>query len=170
LVDGGTLEHVFHYPTALKNAMEMVKVGGRLFLITPTNNYCGHGFFQFSPELFYRTLLPENGFVVERMIAFQAEPGSQWYEVTDPAALRKRVIMVTSAPVLLMVRARRTHEAEIFATTPQQSDYAGAWDRSGAEAAATALPTSGAPPRRSIPRRLLARLRPWSARGQRGWG
>src|SRR5262245_36467157 len=28
--DGGTLEHVFHFPTALKNTMEMVRVGGNL--------------------------------------------------------------------------------------------------------------------------------------------
>src|SRR5262245_61315550 len=30
--DGGTLEHVFNFPMALKNCMEMTRVGGHLFL------------------------------------------------------------------------------------------------------------------------------------------
>lgn len=62
--DGGTLEHVLHYLIALKNAMEMVKVGGNLILTTPTNNYNGHGFYQFSPDLFF-TILEGNGFTIE---------------------------------------------------------------------------------------------------------
>jgi 2-polyprenyl-3-methyl-5-hydroxy-6-metoxy-1,4-benzoquinol methylase len=51
--DGGTLEHIFDYPTAIKNCMKMVKPGGHLLLTTPANNWFGHGFYQFSPELFY---------------------------------------------------------------------------------------------------------------------
>ena len=55
--DGGTLEHVFNFPVALRNAMELLRPGGRLFTIhTCANNLCGHGFYQFSRELFYRTL------------------------------------------------------------------------------------------------------------------
>jgi 2-polyprenyl-3-methyl-5-hydroxy-6-metoxy-1,4-benzoquinol methylase len=42
--DGGTLEHVFNFPVALRNCMEMVKVGGHLLLNVPTNNFVGHGF------------------------------------------------------------------------------------------------------------------------------
>lgn len=64
VLDGGTLEHVFHYLTALKNAMEMVKIGGSLILATPCNNYNGHGFYQFSPDLFF-TVLEGNGFTIE---------------------------------------------------------------------------------------------------------
>ena len=60
--DGGALEHVFNFPLALKNCIEMVKVGGCFITITPANNWCGHGFYQFSPELFYRILSRENGF------------------------------------------------------------------------------------------------------------
>ncbi|MDR1149764.1 MAG: class I SAM-dependent methyltransferase, partial [Spirochaetaceae bacterium] len=43
--DGGALEHVFNYPTAIKNCMDMVKIGGHLILETPCNNQCGHGFY-----------------------------------------------------------------------------------------------------------------------------
>src|SRR5690606_11698747 len=52
LVDGGTLEHVFAVRQALMNVAELLKPGGRAIHITPTNNYCNHGFYQCSPTLF----------------------------------------------------------------------------------------------------------------------
>jgi SAM-dependent methyltransferase len=133
--DGGALEHIFNFPVALRNAMEAVKIGGHLLLLTPTNNYCGHGLYQFSPELFYRALSDKNGFKIERMIAFFPFPESQWYEVVDPAQLGRRVeIAYGSHRVLLLVLAKRTHEAKLFKTMPQQSDYVIAWHmRRGSE-------------------------------------
>jgi SAM-dependent methyltransferase len=126
--DGGTLEHVFNFPTAIRNAMEAVRIGGHLLFCTPTNNHCGHGFYQFSPELFYRILSDNNGFKIERMIACSAYQGSRWYEVADPARVGCRVeIRHDPHQVLLLVLAKRTDEAEIFRTMPQQSDYVAAW-------------------------------------------
>ena len=68
--DGGTIEHVFNFPIALRNCMEMVRPGGCLLLMTPANNYFGHGFYQVSPCLYYQTLSEENGFHVERHAGF----------------------------------------------------------------------------------------------------
>jgi hypothetical protein len=128
--DGGTLEHVFNFPVALRNAMEAVKIGGHLILLTPTNNYCGHGFYQFSPELFYRALSEENGYKVEKMIAFSVFQGAKWYEVADPAKCRCRVeIRHDAHQVALLILAKRTHPAEVFKVKPQQSDYAVLWQR-----------------------------------------
>src|SRR5438477_418150 len=62
VLDGGSLEHVFNFPVAIKNCMEMVKVGGHYLAITPANNFFGHGFYQFSPELYFTVLSKENGF------------------------------------------------------------------------------------------------------------
>ncbi|MEM9821940.1 MAG: class I SAM-dependent methyltransferase, partial [Bacteroidota bacterium] len=39
VLDGGSLEHVFNFPGALKNCMEMVKEGGHFISISPSNNY-----------------------------------------------------------------------------------------------------------------------------------
>jgi hypothetical protein len=97
---------------------------------------CGHGFYQFSPELFYRTLSPENGFEVERMIIHRVGPYGNWYEVSDPNAIRSRVELITFTPVHMLVQARRVAVKEIFRTTPQQSDYVVKWettDKSAAE-------------------------------------
>ncbi len=125
--DGGTLEHVFNFPTAIANAMQMVKVGGHLVLVTPANNQCGHGFYQFSPELFFRVLSPENGFELIR-IYMTGEGGP--YHVADPAAVGGRVELLNSDGALLMVHARKLREAKPFSTMPQQSDYVSAWGAS----------------------------------------
>lgn len=129
--DGGTLEHVFNFPVALRNAMELVKPGGRLFIHTCANNLCGHGFYQFSPELFYRTLSPDNGFEVERMIMHRVGPYGNWYQVSDPNAIRSRVELITFTPMEMLVQAKRVVAKEIFRQTPQQSDYVVMWNDSG---------------------------------------
>ncbi len=137
LIDGGTLEHVFNFPVALANCMRMVREGGRLFIFTPANNQLGHGFYQFSPELFFRTLSPAHGFEVERMLAVQFRySGTEFgalkgrYDVADPASVGSRVTLVNSRPVTLMIQARKArHMRAPFATGyPQQSDYAGIWE------------------------------------------
>jgi len=127
VVDGGTLEHVFNFPVAIRNCMEMVRPGGRFFSATIPNNWCGHGFYQFSPELFYRVLSPENGFEITRMILHMVGPYGGWYEVTDPNTIRSRVELVTFAPMQLLVMAKRTAVKPIFAAPPQQSDYTPRW-------------------------------------------
>lgn len=52
ILDCGTIEHVFHVPNAMKNIWAMLKVGGHVIHMAPTNNYVDHGFFQFSPTFF----------------------------------------------------------------------------------------------------------------------
>jgi hypothetical protein len=125
--DGGTLEHVFNFPVALRNSMELLREGGRLFIHTCANNLCGHGFYQFSPELFYRALSPENGFAVERMIVHRIGPYGAWREVSDPNAIHSRVELITFTPVQLLVQARRIRCQAIFERMPQQSDYSAMW-------------------------------------------
>lgn len=53
IIDGGTLEHIFNTPQALKNIRKMLKIGGVIVHISPTNNYVDHGFYMFSPTFFY---------------------------------------------------------------------------------------------------------------------
>lgn len=126
--DGGTLEHVFNFPVALRNCMEMVREGGRFITHTCANNWCGHGFYQFSPELFYNVLSEVNGFEVERMILHVVGPYNRWYEVANPRDIRSRVELYNTVPLQLLVQARRTRIVPMFTQTPQQSDYAVRWE------------------------------------------
>lgn len=132
VVDGGTIEHVFNFPVAVKSCMESLKVGGHFLGITPANNQMGHGFYQFSPELIFRVFSEENGFKVKQMlIAADAESGQtqEWYEVADPKSVKSRVMLVNNRPVTMRFIAEKTAEVEIFKSTPQQSDYVDTWNR-----------------------------------------
>ena len=125
--DGGTLEHVFNFPVALQNCMEMVREGGRFITHTVANNWCGHGFYQFSPELFYNVLGEDNGFEVERMVVHIVGPYSRWYEVANPQEIQSRVELFNSFPLQLLVQARRKKVVPLFAKPPQQNDYTVRW-------------------------------------------
>jgi hypothetical protein len=149
VVDAGTLEHVFNFPVALKNCMEMVQEGGDLLLMTPANNFMGHGFYQFSPELFFRVLSADNGYEVVRAIVCETSPDAPWYEVVDPALAGRRVELLSSAPMYLLIQARRTRNTALLEVTPQQSDYAVMWqDKAGGRS----THQSSGP---SLPRRAL---------------
>jgi hypothetical protein len=137
VIDAGTLEHVFNFPVALANLMKMVKVGGSIFITTAANNLCGHGFYQFSPELFFRTFTAENGFDLLKVVflecgfpSIELVPVRRAYTVTDPAALRKRVGLLSNRPVTMMVEAVKTADSSPLAVFPQQSDYVAIWNQS----------------------------------------
>ncbi len=127
VLDGGSLEHVFNFPRAIANCMDMVAVGGHFLAVTPANNQMGHGFYQFSPELYFRVFTPDNGFSLQRVIAFEAKPGAPWYEVMDPARARGRVKLTNRRPTFLLIQALKTTQVNVLASMPQQSDYSAKW-------------------------------------------
>lgn len=127
VLDSGSLEHVFNFPIAIANCMALTEVGGHFVAITAANNWCGHGFYQFSPELFFRVFCAENGFRVERMIVAECPDGA-WLEVADPGRVRERVMLVNRRPTYLLVIARRVGASQRMALAPQQSDYLEVWN------------------------------------------
>ncbi|WP_145416548.1 hypothetical protein [Planctomycetes bacterium K23_9] len=134
VIDGGTLEHIFNVPVALANYMKMVRVGGCVLICTNANNHCGHGFYQFSPELFCRVFSVQNGFeLLDLVLVEHPFPGAELspqqtcYSVVDPDAVNQRVGLVSNRPAMVMVLARRTSDQEIFRPSPQQSDYQTKW-------------------------------------------
>ncbi|MFM6250815.1 MAG: hypothetical protein ACKPJH_19620 [Dolichospermum sp.] len=128
VIDGGALEHIFNFPVAIKNCMEMVKVGGYYIGMTIANNFMGHGFYQFSPELFFRILTKENGYELVKVIAVDTSSTKQWFSIKDPNELKERVTLVNSSPLYLFVIAKKIdNSVAIFKTAPQQSDYELMW-------------------------------------------
>jgi len=122
--DGGTLEHVFNFPVAIRNCMEMLKVGGHFISVTCCNNFSGHGFYQFSPELFFRIFNQDNGF--EMLNLFISE-NNIWYEVKDPEDVKSRVIFRNNHETYLLILAKKVAERNIFQINPYQSDYVSLW-------------------------------------------
>ncbi len=128
--DGGTLEHVFNFPQAIKNCMDLLRVGGHFISITPANNYCGHGFYQFSPELFFSLFNEQHGFNVKVMAACVELPESgnvNWYKISNPSVVKQRVILSNSYPTTLMVLAEKIKDTKDIYLNPFQSDYEHVW-------------------------------------------
>lgn len=134
IIDGGTLEHIFNFPTAVLSCMKMLKTGGTIFVFSMANNHCGHGFYQFSPELFFRLFHPANGFEMEGVILVKHRfPGAELsrkqecFRVQDPAEIGRRLQIVTKSPLGIMVQAKKVDDRQLFSVFPQQSDYASLW-------------------------------------------
>jgi len=175
--DGGALEHIFNFPIAISNLMRMTKVGGRVFMSTPANNFFGHGFYQFSPELMFRVFAPENGFEIRTVQVIEARyPSPELtrnrtaYEVADPADVHCRVGLLTKRPVLMLVEARKLEHKQLFVRTPLQSDYVTTWSipQSSATSASQAHPLQRRSWRNRIsalmPRSLRVMLIGWAQR------
>jgi hypothetical protein len=119
VVDGGTLEHVFNVPVAFRNAMDAVKVGGHFFATLPANNQCGHGFYQFSTEFFYRVFCAENGFVVIKLIVAPMYAGGRWldgpaFDVADPETMGTRVNIYGRKQMLFLLQAKKLAQKAVF--------------------------------------------------------
>jgi len=125
--DGGSIEHIFNVGQVLKNCMNAVEVGGHLLSVTTCNNYVGHGFYQFSPEFFFRALQPENGFEVRVVLVRAVHRWGRWLVVRDPREVGRRVELSNSWPTLIYALARRTSSVSDWPAWPQQSDYAEQW-------------------------------------------
>ena len=123
LFDGGSLEHIFNFPVAIENCMRMVKKGGHFISIGPANNFFGHGFYQFSPELFYRVFCEENGFKIKNVFVCAAKNTGTWYKVPDPASLRRRIAFSNQVPTLQLFVAEKIDFDAGLHVMPQQSDY-----------------------------------------------
>lgn len=164
IIDCGSLEHIFNVPVAFANLANMLSVGGTLFITTPANNLLGHGFYQFSPELMYRVFSSENGFAVRSLTVREAAFPSveltrsrKPYSVVDPQDVRKRVGLMSKRPVVMHVEAVKSANAKMFATSPQQSDYAAAWTGASAQPGPTRQTLRQALNR--LPRGIAAQIR-----------
>jgi len=133
VIDGGSLEHIFNVPAALANYMKLLKVGGHLIIHSPANNAYGHGLYQFSPELFFRSLSAANGFQIKWVLTHEITRGSQIYQVLDPADVGWRCDLVTALPAYIFVVAEKVTDVEPFKQWPQQADYQEKWDHYSAK-------------------------------------
>lgn len=121
VIDFGTMEHVFNFPVALKNATDLLAEGGHFLSVTVANNFMGHGFYQVSPELFF-SYLPANGFTDLEMYLIPFRVFPYLFRVSDPQQLRGRVELVNGEPVLMgVIACKARHVAEMV--VPIQSDY-----------------------------------------------
>lgn len=164
--DGGTLEHVFDYTTALSNSLALVKPGGWFLSHCPTNMWCGHGFYQLSPQVFIEALSEKNGFSLE-LLAFAVDGYRRKYWVWDlqEELTNRRLGIYSKRPAGLLVAARRISPNIPKRVSGEQSDYVSRWNSPES--------TKQSNPKSVLPRSSLRHLRsmltsilPWFIRGR----
>lgn len=125
--DGGSLEHIFNFPIALRNCMQMVKPGGVFVTSTPCNNQCGHGLYQFSPEMYFSLMRGNNGYQMLDLLCHETTPNTDWHRMVDPDIIKNRVVLHTWKEIMMIVIARRTATDDLPEFQVQQSDYQTLW-------------------------------------------
>jgi hypothetical protein len=131
IIDCGCTEHVYNAPQALTNISLLCDSGGQIIHVLPANNFCGHGFWQFSPELFFSLYSTENGYRETDVFIADLANNTTWFEVSRPGNGR-RAEVVSRSPLYVMCR---TVKASDFSHAGvQQSDYVTMWaDDAGAQ-------------------------------------
>ena len=154
--DGGAIEHVFNAIQAFKNGMEMVRVGGHFIQVNIANNFMGHGFWQFSPELIYRVFAAENGFKIRGVFLHEVIPDGSWYKVDDPLVCHSRVELCNNKPTYICTVAQRISDVPVFSRPGQQSDYDYAW-KQALSAPTPSISSAPTPARKFSIRQLIPR-------------
>lgn len=126
IVDGGTTEHVYNFPQAMSNIMRMLKVGGYYIGLVPSNNFSGHGFYQFSPMLYLQLFCESNHFELKKLYMWRGGE-RHLLELVNLDSRKKRIEINGRRPSEVFVVARKT------APSPQnialqQRDYIVRWE------------------------------------------
>ena len=125
IFDGGCLEHIFDVAAALRSLTKLCKEGGQLIHVLPANNQCGHGFWQFSPELFFSLYSSARGFSeTEVFVGDVIDPS--WIHKVNQLEAGSRHDIRHPNPIYVMVRTRLVNRPENDRKI-YQSDYLTEW-------------------------------------------
>jgi hypothetical protein len=125
VVDFGTLEHVFDIGQALRNCSRLCREGGQILHALPANNLCGHGLWQFSPELFFSLYSEANGYANTEIFLADLKDAKTWFAVDKPSEGR-RITFKSSNEIYVLVRTELAR-ADFSHQDVQQSDYVAVW-------------------------------------------
>ena len=125
VIEYGTIEHVFDIAQALRNVARLCKApGGQILHAQIANNFCGHGFWQLSPELFYSLYSPENGFADTEIFLAELGNSARWYRIRRPPP-GQRLNIMSEDRLYVLVRTVRAELRDTFSVF--QSDYVSQW-------------------------------------------
>ena len=80
--DGGTLEHIFDFPQCLQNIHDILRVGGMIAHASPSHNHVDHGFYMYSPTIFW-DYYHANNYKILKSYIFEYETAHTSYTAKD---------------------------------------------------------------------------------------
>jgi hypothetical protein len=125
VLDLGTSEHVFDIAQCLRNMIALCRSGGQLMHVAGASGHTGHGFWQFSPELFYALYSPRNGFIGTEVFLASVREGKPWYRVVPPQG-GGRVLTTSLREVYVICRTVKADSVDSDLKV-LQSDYEWVW-------------------------------------------
>jgi hypothetical protein len=79
--DGGSLQHIFNIPQALKNIIKMTKLNGTIIHTVTFDGFQGFGLYQLSPEIFFNLYNKNNGFKNTKIYLIENLNNKFWYKI-----------------------------------------------------------------------------------------
>jgi len=125
VLDFGCSEHIFDVAQAFKNTIDVCKVGGTILHLLPADGFCGHGFYQFTPEFFFSLYSKENGFEQTEVFLSDLYDPKRWYQVNKPNN-GQRINIRTKNETYIIVKTKKNSDKQF---SLQQSDYTHLWNK-----------------------------------------
>lgn len=108
------------------NISKLCEISGNIIHSLPANNNCGHGFWQFSPELFFNLYQKKNGFDETIIYLVNLHDKKNWY-VINKQNVGDRLELNSSEPLYIFVKTKKIAEANF--NNIHQSDYEFQWQK-----------------------------------------
>ena len=124
IIDFGTSEHIFNINQNLINISNLCKSGGRIIHCLPANNQCGHGFWQFSPELFFSLYTELNGYESTSLYLIDEYDDKNYWKIHKNPK-KQRLELNSFTPLYIFVSTIK--KLEKVSQNAQQSDYEYTW-------------------------------------------
>jgi SAM-dependent methyltransferase len=145
IIDGGTIEHVFHLPNALNNIHRMLRPHGRIIHLAPSSNYMDHGFYMFSPTLFW-DFYRANNYKIKMFQVFThtRRPAIDPWEVSDyePGCLNQVSFGGLDDKMYGIFCVAMKNEDSTGDNIPQQGAYMEIWGERDVVTPPTVIPQS----------------------------
>ena len=125
ILDIGTSEHIFNINQNLINISKLCKKGGRIIHCLPANNQCGHGFWQFSPEMFFSLYSEVNGYQSTKLYLIDTYDYKNYWEI-NRGPKNERLELNSYTPLYIFVSTIKI--LENTKNKAQQSDYDYIWN------------------------------------------
>lgn len=140
-LDLGTLEHIYNVPQALYNMSMFCSSNATIVHVLPANGWVGHGFYQFSPELFFSVYSERNGYKDTEVFLVNCQNNKYWYRVRKPEN-GVRSVAEGRGEAYVMVKTTKIKNG-FNHDDIQQSDFVAVWNKTDPKTHRASYTTSG---------------------------
>lgn len=120
--DWWSSEHIYNIPTVFSNYKKLIKKDWYYIWVLPSNNWCNHWFYQFSPDFFYRVFSNEEWFETKVFVKIN----KNWFLVNDLKYLDKPMhfnLFLWNKPALVYVVSKKIKEVNYNNFIPSQTIF-----------------------------------------------